>query len=175
MRRDRALTQVQLEYERLRGDRPDLSHKELWQQAEDIAASNRTFDEEVWNSAEYTGERPPRWPMLLIGISGALIGPLLLVGVFLSFGSIMEVGSSGSVSSQTQSFLAIIGWHCLSRGLASWSESARWPPPIGPRVSVPSSARRGGSSSPYSSGVSASARHDRKHRPSRPPISAHMR
>ena len=114
MRRDRAFTQVQLEYERLRGDRPDLSHKELWYQAEDITASNPTaFDEEAWDSAEYTGERPPQWPMLLIGISGALIGPLLLVGVFLSFGSIMEVGSSGSVSSQTQSFLAIIGWSLL--------------------------------------------------------------
>ncbi len=114
MRRDRALTQVRLEYERLRGNRPDLSHKELWHQAEEVAASNPTaFDEEVWDSTEYAGERPPRWPMLLVGISGALIGPLLLVGVFLSFSSIMEVGSSGSVSSQTQSFLAIIGWSLL--------------------------------------------------------------
>jgi len=114
MRDERAFTQVQLEYERLRGDRPDLSHKQLWHQAEDIATSNPTaFDEEVWDSAQYTGERPPRWPMLLIGISVALIGPLLLIGVFLSFGSIMEVGSSGSVSSQTQSFLAIIGWSLL--------------------------------------------------------------
>ena len=114
MRGEQAFTQVQLEYERLRGDRPDLSHKQLWHQAEDIATSNPTaFDEEVWDSAQYTGERPPRWPMLLIGISVALIGPLLLIGVFLSFGSIMEVGSSGSVSSQTQSFLAIIGWSLL--------------------------------------------------------------
>ncbi len=114
MKRERAFTQVQLEYERLRGDRPDLSHKELWHQAEDIAASNPTaFAEEERDSAEYMGERPPRWPLLLIGISGALIGPLLLIGVFLSFGSIMEVGSSGSVSSQTQAFLAIIGWLLL--------------------------------------------------------------
>ncbi len=67
MRRDRAFTQVQLEYEQLRRTHSHLSHKELWQQAEEAAASDPTaFDE-----SDHTVERPPRWPVAMTSVSGA--------------------------------------------------------------------------------------------------------
>ena len=67
MRRDRAFTQVQLEYEQLRRTHSHLSHKELWQQAEEAAASSPdALDEDVWRSV--TQRRSPRraWMTALI-------------------------------------------------------------------------------------------------------------
>ena len=66
MARDESFSQVQLEYERLRADQPQRSQKELWLQAEDG----------VWSSLGYT--RPPRWPVVMLGVSGALVTVLVI-------------------------------------------------------------------------------------------------
>ena len=80
---DDTFKRVQVAYERLRADHPDLSHKELWRQAQAAAASNPdAFDEEAWHRTVTQRRSPGRvWVTVLAVVSAVALVVGLVVGI----------------------------------------------------------------------------------------------
>jgi hypothetical protein len=122
MARDESFSQVQLEYERLRADQPHRSHKELWRQAEDS----------VWSSLGYT--RPPRWPVVVLGVSGALVTFLVIWLGFNDLDSSLTGAVAGNPEYESDflkapdlvPLLALVAWIGVLVGIAAVAATNRF-------------------------------------------------